>query len=108
MARSDKLAEMLFLALLTFALASGSALGGRLFQFPVLAFGFNRFGGSLFQPPAFPLGLNAFGGRLSPMLLRMNAKIMPRSLRKIDVVILGSLLDVREGQSTVAIGDADT
>jgi len=49
----------------------------------------------------------AFGCRLVPVLLRMDAKFPPRRLRKLDVIVLCSLLDVREGQRTIRIGDVN-
>ena len=50
---------------------------------------------------------SAFGGSLFPPTLRMNAEIAPRRLRKLDVIVFRSLLDVGEGQSTIGIGNAD-
>ena len=37
----------------------------------------SAFDGSLFQFPALALGRNPFGGSLFPVLLRMNAEIVP-------------------------------
>src|SRR5208282_2724072 len=49
----------------------------------------------------------AFGGSLSSVLLRMNAQVVPRRFREVDVVVVCRFLDVRERQSTVGIGDVD-
>jgi hypothetical protein len=37
----------------------------------------------------------------------MNAQVVPRRFREVDVVVVCSFLDVRERQSTVGIGDVD-
>jgi hypothetical protein len=37
----------------------------------------------------------------------MNAQVVPRGFRQVDVVVVCSFLDVRERQSTVGIGDVD-
>jgi hypothetical protein len=50
---------------------------------------------------------SAFGGSLSSILLGMNAQVMPRRFREIDVVVVCSFLDIRERQRTVGIGNVD-
>jgi hypothetical protein len=76
-------------------------------QSAALALGLHGFGGSLFQFPPFTLRLNGFSGSLFPVALRMNAKLVPIRLRKIDIIVLRGLLDVSEGQSTICSGDAN-
>jgi hypothetical protein len=63
------------------------------------------FGGSLFQLSALALGSNGFGGSLFAVALKMNAEIMPGSLRKVDVVVFRRLLDIGEGQLTIRVGN---
>ena len=48
---------------------------------------------------------SAFGGSRLPVALRMNAEIVPRGLRQVDAIMLGSLFDVRECQRAIGIGD---
>src|SRR5271155_398863 len=50
---------------------------------------------------------SSFGGSLFSILLRMNAQVVPRRFREVDVVVLCSFLDVCERQRTVGIGDVD-
>jgi hypothetical protein len=73
---------------------------------PVLAYR-SSFGCNRLQIITLAFGGGAFGGSLVPVLLRVNAKFPPRRLRKIDVIVLCCLLDGREGQCTIGIGDAD-
>jgi hypothetical protein len=54
------------------------------------------------------LGRNTFSGGHFAVALRMNAAIVPRRLRKIDVIVFRSLLDVGEGQGTIGTGNAMT
>ena len=88
-------------------LARRSGFHGFLFQYPARALRLNGFRGSLFQFPALAPGLNALGGSLFPVELRMGAELVPRRLRKVDIIVFCCLLDVREGQSTIGIGDVD-
>ena len=50
---------------------------------------------------------SAFGRSPSPILLRMNAEVVPRCFREVNVVVVRSFLNVREPQSAVGIGDID-
>jgi hypothetical protein len=97
---------------LSFVAAVALALGlhgfdGSFFQLSALTPRLNCFGGCLFQFAQLTLRLNSFSGSLFPVALRVNAELVPIRLRKIDIVVLCSLLDVREGQSSIGIGDAD-
>ena len=40
------------------------------------------------------------------MALRMDAELLPGRLRKLDVIVFRSLLNVLEGQSPIFVGDA--
>jgi hypothetical protein len=48
-----------------------------------------------------------FGGVLFPVSLRMNAEFMPVRLGKVHVVVARSLLNVRERQGPILIGNVD-